>query len=75
MSKKEVFAYCDSTETIRTMPSNYLVSYKVGNRWICEPDLAVPEKMAVKCFKSLLKHENKYGTGLNLLASITPNKD
>jgi hypothetical protein len=75
MRKREIFAYCDETETIRTMPSNYLVAYKVGNRWLCEPDLAVSEKMAVKCFKALLKHENKYGDGMNLLNAITPTND
>ena len=70
-----VFCYQETSETIRILPQNYLVAYNLNGRWICEPDLAVPEKMAVKCFRALLKHENKYGSGLNLLAKITPNKD
>ena len=72
MEAKQVFCYCDTTETIRTLPANYLVAYKRSGYWICSPDLAVPERMAVKCFRALLKHENKYGSGLNLLAAITP---
>jgi hypothetical protein len=71
--KEQVFCYCDKTDTIRLMPSNYLVAHRQYNRWVCEPDLAVPVDMAVKCFKAIMKHENKYGDGLNLLAAITPN--
>ena len=71
--KRQVFSWCDSTDTIRLMPSNRLVAYKRQGRWICDPDLAVPQNMAVKCFKALLKHENRYGKGLVLLAAITPN--
>ena len=72
MSKRQIFSYCDKTETIRLMPSNYLVAHRRDSGWICDPDLAVPERLAVKCFRALLKHENKYGSGLNLLAAITP---
>ena len=69
---KDIFCYCDKTETIRTLPSNYLVAYKRDQGWICDPDLAVPRKMSIACFTALLEHRNKYGTGLNLLAAITP---
>ena len=72
--KRQVFSYCIKTETIRTMPTNYLVAYKRDGRWICEPDLACPIKMAIRCFKALRKFDNVYGTGLHLLAAITPYK-
>jgi hypothetical protein len=73
--KEQVFCYCDKTETIRLMPSNRLVSHKEGNRWICDPDMAVPVDMAVICFTALMTHKIRYGTGLELLAAITPNEN
>ena len=69
--KTEVFCYEEGSVTIRTLPSDYLVAARHHGRWICEPDLAVPRRMAIKCFKALLTYEIKYGSGVDLLAAIT----
>ena len=71
--RKEVFCYCECSDTIRTLPGNYLIANRIDGRWICDPDLAAPEWMAVKCFKALLNYDRRYGDGLSLLAAITPN--
>lgn len=71
---KSIFCFQESTETIRTIPENYLVAHRHGGRWICEPDAAVPYKMALVVFKAIhTNHSLRYGSGLSLLAAITPN--
>jgi hypothetical protein len=57
------------------MPQNYCIAYKRDNRWICEPDLAADKDLSMRVFTALFEYENKYGTGLELLSKVTPNKD
>lgn len=71
---ENILVYQHTTETIRQMPQNYLIAHKNGNAWICEPDLAADINLATRVFKALFEHGNKYGTGLNLLAQVTPNE-
>jgi len=53
------------TATIRTTPENYLVAYKTDpcGYWICDPDLAIPEEVAVECFKVIRDIDLRWGKG------------
>ena len=70
---KNTLIYQIGSETIRQMPQNYCIAYKIENRWVCEPDLAADIKLATKVFNALFEYENKYGSGINLLSKVTPN--
>lgn len=72
---ENILCYEQETETIRQLPQNYLIAYKRHNEWICNPDLAADKELCNRVFNALLIYENKYGSGLNLLSEITPNKD
>jgi len=54
--------YSEYTDTIRQQPENYLIAYRKGARWICDPDIACNKKLARKVFNSLLDFETRYGT-------------
>ena len=72
---KPILIYQTDSDTIRQMPQNYCIAYKRENRWICEPDLAADKDLSMRVFTALFEYENKYGTGLELLSKVTPNKD
>jgi hypothetical protein len=59
-----------ATQTLRQMPQNYLIAEKRGNAWICEPDIACNNELAIAVFKALLEYRNKYGTAENLLKVV-----
>ena len=70
---ENVLVYNEATETIRQMPQNYLIAHRKDKAWICEPDLAADRGLANRVFNALFEHKLKYGTGLELLAEVTPN--
>ena len=75
MSKqKSVFCYEESSNTIRMHPEGYLVAHRPEHcGWVCDPDAAVPMKLKLKCFQAIHSDHNvRWGSGLNLLAAITP---
>ena len=72
---ENILVYQEASETIRQMPQNYCIAYKREYRWICEPDLAADKKLSTRVFLALFDHSVKYGTGLNLLSKVTPNKE
>jgi hypothetical protein len=69
-----VYSYCEGSNTIRTMPQNYIIAKNESGRWVCDPDCAVPVKMAVHAMSVLHSYEAKYCDGFELLAMLTPKK-
>lgn len=65
----------ENTGTIRQMPQNYSVADRNQGYWVCNPDISADPILAQRVFKSLFIYDNRYGTGLNLLASVTPNEE
>ena len=70
-----IFCYCEATDTIRTLPENYLVLDRtIGGRWSignCDP--ALPVDAFVFVGKLLhTEHNLRYGSPLCVLAAITP---
>lgn len=72
---ENTLVYNEGSETIRQMPQNYLIAYKVNGHWICEPDLSADKELATRVFIALFYYDAKYGSGLNLLSMVTPNSD
>ena len=70
-----IISYQDNSETIRQLPENYLIAYRINGSWICEPDMAANKELATRVFLALFDHKVKYGDGLNLLEKVTPNGD
>lgn len=71
---KPILSYEPGSETIRQLPQNYCIAYKRDGRWICEPDLAADRVLSNRVFNALFEYENKYASGLELLAQVTPNE-
>ena len=71
---ENILVYQEGSETIRQMPQNYLVAHKNINEWVCIPDLAADRELCNRVFNALFEHSVKYGSGLNLLSKVTPNK-
>lgn len=72
---ENTLVYNEGSETIRQAPQNYLIAHNVKGHWICEPDLAADKELATRVFIALFEYDAKYGSGLNLLAMVTPNSD
>jgi len=70
-----ILSYEQSTETIRQLPQNYLIAYKRDGGWICDPDAAADKELATRVFKSLFNYDVRYGDGLKLLSTVTPNNE
>jgi len=69
--RPQAFSYCESTDTIRLMPQNYLVARKYHRGWIVDADMAVPVELASKVFHVVhTEHSTRYGTGPYLLSRI-----
>ena len=71
------FIFEESTNTIRTSPENYLVAHKLEEDgrpygdWKITTDGAIPEDMALKCFKVLREnHVACWGDGHTLLKAL-----
>ena len=62
--------YNEYSESIRQMPENYLIAHRHNGVWLCQPDLACNQRIAVKVFKLLFKHDVKYGPVGVLLAHL-----
>ena len=72
---ENTLVYSEYSETIRQAPQNYLIAHNIKGHWICEPDLAADKELATRVFIALFEFDVKYGSGLNLLSKVTPNKD
>ncbi|MEN8122938.1 MAG: hypothetical protein ABFS35_21540 [Bacteroidota bacterium] len=73
---KPVLVYNEPTNTIRQMPQNYLIARGTINGWTTDGvDMAADKDLATRVFLELFNFESKYGTGLELLAKVTPNSD
>jgi len=70
-----ILVYEDYSETIRQMPQNYLIAKKQQNCFVMDPDLACDKDLATRVFLELFNFDSKYGSGLNLLSKVTPNKE
>jgi hypothetical protein len=66
----QFLSYQKSTDTIRQLPENYCIAYKINNRWICDPDIAANRDLSNKVFNVLFEHEFRYGDGLKLLSKV-----
>lgn len=66
------FHFQKHTSSIRIMPQNYLVCERAneGAHWSMNPDLSCPLDLVLFATIELMRHENKYGTGDNLLQAL-----
>lgn len=62
-----------STETIRIMPSNYMLLVRQGGRYICDPDHAIPEEVCVEVFKTIRRESNAYGSPEYVIQELMKN--
>ena len=54
--------YCESSQTLRLLPNNYLLAQKQNRSWICAPDAAIPDELAQATFKAIFAcHDIKWG--------------
>lgn len=67
--------YQHTTETIRQMPQNYLIAYKIDKHWVCEPDLASDRYLAMRVFLALFDFNIKYGSGFDIIEASAPKRD
>lgn len=73
---ENILTYQETNETIRQMPQNYIIAEKINGKWICDPDPAADKKLVLRVFNELFdNHNSRWGTGLNLLSKVTPNKE
>ncbi len=70
----QIIGWCEKTNTIRALPSNCLIAHKVDERWVCDADSGAPYHLVKRVLAAVhLNHDIKYGTGLMVLAKVTPN--
>ncbi len=73
---ENILTYQESTETIRQMPQNYLIAEKINGKWVCDPDPAADKELVLRVFNEIFDHHtSRWGTGLQLLSKVTPNKE
>jgi len=76
---ENILVYEQGTDTIRQMPQNYLIAYRVGEkgyqRWVCDPDIAADKELATRVYLALFDFDTRYGDGLHLLSKVTPNSE
>lgn len=74
MKKKNKLVVCIGEMckvSIRQMPQNYLIAYRVDQRWVCDPDLAADKNLYMQVFKRVTSyHYYRYGTGAALIEGI-----
>jgi len=62
--------YQPSTETLRFMPSNYLVAFKDNGRFIFDIDLGLDEKNASKIYEACHSFEMRWGGGVQVAQKL-----
>lgn len=68
-----IFCYCESSDTIRTLPENYAVANRRDGYWRVDCDAALDLGMLLHITEVIhSSHAIKWGSPLRLLGSITP---
>lgn len=69
-----IIVYNEATDTLRQMPQNYMLAKRIGTMWHIDFDGAANKNLVRRILEALFEHKNRFGTGLNLLAAVTPNE-
>ena len=63
--------YCESTQTIRQMPENYMLAMCCRGYWIMDPDFAADTRLVVALTLSLMQYENRWTRhGINAMTGM-----